>query len=134
MKRKILIVDDEKYILRVLKLKLENGGYEVICASNGLDGLKKVREDRPDAVITDIHIPEIDGQRLCEEIRKMEDNQPLIIVITGRIHKDDRKWTGDMNLRFIEKPFSPRKILRIIDLYFASSLNPLPPMEGDRVG
>jgi len=120
LKKRILIVDDERYILRVLRLKLENAGYEVICAANGLDGLKKVKQDRPDAVITDIHIPGMDGQRLCEEIRQMEDNQPLIIVITGRIHKDDRKWTGDMNLRFIEKPFSPRKILRIIDLYFVT--------------
>jgi len=62
--KKVLIVDDEPYIVRVLKLKLEHAGYEVITAVNGIDGMEKFVREKPAVVISDIKMPLVDGQEL----------------------------------------------------------------------
>ncbi len=119
-KKKVMIVDDEPFILRVLKLKLEQGGYNVTTALNGLEAMKNMDREQPSVVITDINMPQMNGRELCEILKKRQEKNPfLIIVITSDIDKANRTWTEQMeNTRFVVKPFSPRSILKMINNYF----------------
>jgi CheY-like chemotaxis protein len=119
-KKKVMIVDDEPFILRVLKMKLEQGGYTVTTALNGLEAMKKMDREQPSVVITDINMPQMNGRELCEILKKRQEKNPiLIIVITSDIDKANRTWTEQMeNTRFVVKPFSPRSILDMINNYF----------------
>ena len=105
---KILIVDDEAYIRRVLELKLKNRGYEVITAINGIEGLEKFDLHHPDVVITDIKMPEMDGQAFCEQIKKSDEEKPyLIIVVTCSASESNLQWIkNNRDTLLLEKPFS----------------------------
>jgi CheY-like chemotaxis protein len=117
--KKILIIDDEAYIRRVLEIKLKNRGYKVFTAINGAEGLEKFNLYHPDVVITDVKMPEMDGQDLCEKIKNSNSDQPyLIIVITCSISDDNMRWINNMNeMLLLEKPFSPSRVLEAIENY-----------------
>jgi len=85
---KLLLIDDEPDILRVLSMSLRADGYEVFTAENGAAGLETFEKENPDIVITDIKMPGMDGIELLEMI-KNEDPDVEVIMITGH---------GDMNL------------------------------------
>ena len=114
---KVLIVDDEAYIRRVVELKLNNKGYEVISAANGQEALEKYKLHNPEIVITDIKMPGMDGRSLCEQIKKTEDKNPcLIIIVTCSVSEGNLQGIDKMdNTLILEKPFSPSRILDIIN-------------------
>lgn len=114
---KILIVDDEAYIRRVLELKLKNKGYEVITAINGAEGLEKLNLYDPDVVITDIKMPVMDGKAFCEKINSSNNDKPyLIIVVTCSVSEGNMRWINNMrDTLLLEKPFSPSRVLEAIE-------------------
>jgi CheY-like chemotaxis protein len=118
--KKVLIVDDEAPIRRVLEFKLKNSGYRVLIAKNGAQGLELIKTQQPDAVITDIMMPEMDGQQLCEQSNGLKKKRPfLTIVVTCRIAQDEQQWINKMqDTLFMEKPFSPARLVECIDQYF----------------
>lgn len=77
---KILIVDDEESIARMLSMSLKADGYETFCAYNGEEGLSSFKTDKPDIVITDIKMPEMDGLELLKEIKKIDPDKEVIIA------------------------------------------------------
>ena len=105
----VLVVDDEVHIRRVLDLKLQLNGYHVITATNGREALKIINTSVPDAVITDINMPDMDGKQLCLEIDGLKDlKRFLTIVITARISTNEEEWIRPLrDALFVEKPFSP---------------------------
>ena len=117
--KKVLIVDDEAPIRRVLEFKLKNSGYRVLIAKNGAQGLELIKTHQPDAVITDIMMPEIDGQQLCEQSNALKQDRPfLTIVVTCRIAQDEQQWINQLqDTLFMEKPFSPARLVECIDQY-----------------
>ena len=117
--RKILIVDDEPYNTRVLKLKFENAGYKVFTASNGLDGLDKFKMEYPDVVITDIRMPVMTGREMCQSLKEsMNERRLLIIVITSTIENSERLWVNEIhNASLVEKPISPSHLLSLVEDY-----------------
>lgn len=119
-RKRILVVDDEAPIRRVLELKLKNGGYDVILAEDGEAGLRVIESEKPDAVITDINMPRMDGKQLREAVNHLKlERTFLTIIITARIIPDDEQWISAMqDTVFMEKPFSPSSILERIDRYF----------------
>ena len=119
--KKILIVDDEPYIVRVLKLKLENAGYEVLTAVNGIDGMEKYVKENPAVVITDIVMPHVNGQELYKMIETQRKKNPcFVIVMTSSIDGSIRRWAEEMsNIYFVEKPFSPKDMLNLINECFS---------------
>jgi len=119
--RKILVADDDPFVLRVLKLKLENNGYEVFTAINGTDAQEKFVTDKPSIVITDINMPRMNGQELCEMIQEHRGGNPLcIIVMTASLDNEIRMWADKIrDVYFLEKPISPRKILGLVNQYFS---------------
>ncbi len=118
--RLVLVCDDEAHIRRVVELKLKSRGYQVITAVNGEEGLEVIRTEAPDAVITDINMPKLDGKSLCEMTNPLKADRPfLTIIITARISPDEENWVGQMkDTQFMEKPFSPAKLLAAVDKYF----------------
>lgn len=117
--KKVLIVDDEAPIRRVLEFKLKNSGYQVLIAQNGAQGLELIKTEQPDAVVTDIMMPEMDGQQLCEQSNALKQQRPfLTIVVTCRIAQDEQQWINQMqDTLFMEKPFSPARLVECIDQY-----------------
>lgn len=116
----ILVCDDEAHIRRVVELKLKSRGYKVLTATNGEEGLKIIKSEKPDAVISDINMPKMDGKTLCELTDPMKrDRSFLTIIITARISPDEQDWVSEMqDTQFMEKPFSPSKLLESVDKYF----------------
>jgi two-component system, chemotaxis family, chemotaxis protein CheY len=116
----VLIIDDEAPIRRVVELKLKNGGYDVLLATNGEEGLRIIEDGKPDVVVTDINMPKMDGKELClrtDPLKKVRSF--LTIIMTARIMPDERLWVDTMrDTVFMEKPFSPSRLLDTINRYF----------------
>lgn len=116
---KILIVDDEPFNCRVLKLKFENAGYSVITGSNGEEGLSKFMLESPDVVISDIRMPRMNGYEMCKCIKKADNGRPyLTIVMTSTVEERERSFVNEIeNAILLEKPISPSHMLTIIEDY-----------------
>ena len=108
----ILIVDDEPAVVRVMKLGLENAGYEVVTARHGEDAMARLRERSFDVMITDMNMPRMNGQELCDALRKeLPDREPLIFVLSARTGLRHREWHGEIDgVEFLEKPASMRQL------------------------
>jgi two-component system OmpR family response regulator len=110
MPTKILVVDDDAHIREVVQFALEKSGLEVIEAGNGQKALDSFSRSKPDLVILDITMPEIDGLAVCREIRR-NSNVP-ILFLSSRTDEVDRvvglEIGGD---DYVTKPFSPRELV-----------------------
>ncbi|PAE31398.1 response regulator transcription factor [Bacillus sp. 7884-1] len=107
---KILLVDDEKRILEVLEAYLEREGYEIHCADNGIDALKKAKTINPDLIVLDLMLPDISGEEVCRLVRK-ESDVP-ILMLTAKSAEDDRINGIVMGADdYLTKPFSPREVV-----------------------
>ncbi len=117
---KILVIDDEAHIRRVLEVKLKNRGYRVITAKNGQQGLELIYSEKPDAVVTDINMPFLEGDKLCQMTDGLKKERPfLTLVITARISPEEHAWVQKMSdTELMEKPFSPARLVECIDAYF----------------
>jgi len=105
MSKKILIVDDDKNLLNVLRYNLENEGYAVITAEHGVQGLEEAREQKPDMVILDIMLPGLDGLEVCRIIRR-ETSAP-ILMLTARGQEADKIRGLEAGADdYVTKPFS----------------------------
>ena len=111
--KKILIVDDHAPVVRVLKLGIEEAGYEVDTASNGSECLVKLCAEQPDFLVTDIDMPRMSGTELCAAIEEQVPGRKFpIVVLTSRTEMEHRDWTRNIdNLAFMEKPVSVRRLL-----------------------
>ena len=120
---KILIVDDEPFNCRILKLKFENAGYNVITGSNGEEGLSKFMVECPDVVISDIRMPKMNGYEMCKCIKEVSNGRPyLTIVITSTVEKRERSFVNDIeDAILLEKPISPGHMLTIVEDYLNKS-------------
>jgi CheY-like chemotaxis protein len=119
--KRILIVDDEPHVIRVLRLSLEQSGYIVDDAANGIKAMEYLGKQKPDLVITDIDMPGMNGKELCMEIvRVFPDRDFRIYVLTARAELEHRQWATEiLNLTLMEKPVSIRKLLSELDTFFA---------------
>ena len=118
--KKVLIIDDEPYIRRVIELKLKARRYQVITATNGEEGLHFFKKHKPQVVVTDINMPKMDGRAFCELTNEFKKKRPfLTIIISCSVSPDGSQWIDKMDkTSFFEKPFSPSKLVDSIDQYF----------------
>jgi len=106
----ILVVDDEKNIVQLARLYLDKEGYRVEAAYDGAQALEKAKAVRPDLVILDIMMPELDGLSVCRELRK-NSNVP-IIILTARGDDVDRIVGLELGADdYVTKPFNPRELV-----------------------
>lgn len=107
---KVLIVDDEQVILEVLEAYFEKEGWIVQFASNGLEALKKITNEKPDIIILDLMLPDISGEEVCRLTRKVS-NVP-IIMLTAKSAEDDLINGIVIGADdYVTKPFSPREVV-----------------------
>jgi len=106
----ILVVDDEKNIVQLARLYLDQEGFQVESASDGAQALEKAKAVRPDLIILDIMMPELDGLAVCKELRKTS-NVP-IIILTARGDDVDRVVGLELGADdYVTKPFNPRELV-----------------------
>ena len=109
-KSKILVVDDESKITDVLRLYLERDGFQVSSASNGKQAIEKATSYKPDLIILDLNLPDIDGLEVCRTIRK-QSNVP-VIMLTGRGEEVDRIVGLELGADdYVTKPFGMGELL-----------------------
>lgn len=111
--KRVLIVDDHPPVIRVLKLGIEEAGFEVDTAGNGSECLVKLSARHPDFLVTDIDMPRMNGKDLCLAIESsFPDRKFPIVVLTSRTELEHRNWTREIdNLAFMEKPVSVRRLV-----------------------
>jgi CheY-like chemotaxis protein len=119
--KKILVVDDDVHIRRVVELKLKKSGYDVVSAINGQDGLNMIQNEQPDAVVTDIMMPKVTGKTLVLKTNDLKKTRRfLTVVMTSSVNPEDIGWAERMeDTVLMKKPFSPSRLVSCIDDYFA---------------
>ena len=116
-KSKILIVDDDKNIIETLKTRLETNGYRIITASNGLDGLDKARDEKPDLIILNVMMPQLDGIMTTLRLKGVAETKTTpIIIMTGIKERDNMILARHVGASdYITKPFESSELLKKID-------------------
>ena len=109
---KVLLVEDNPSVRELLRVLLEGEGYEIVEAKDGLDGLLKAEFTKPDLMILDLMMPDVDGERVLTQLRTdPELNRIPVIVVSGKYEALDRlkDAIGDDNV--FAKPFEPTRLL-----------------------
>ncbi len=110
----MVVVDDDRDVLKSLCTYLERSGYEVISASNGSEGLEKTMEHEPDVVLTDVSMPGMDGIELCRRLHEAQPHLPIVLM-SG--------WASDLNhasareagaREVLSKPFEMPEVTRLL--------------------
>ncbi len=113
MKEKILIVDDEKDIVKMLDYNLKKEGYRILVAYDGEDALNLARREHPDIILLDLMLPGIDGLEVCKALKKEEKTSSLpIIMLTAKAQEADKVVGLELGADdYVTKPFSIKELL-----------------------
>jgi DNA-binding response OmpR family regulator len=116
MQKKIMVVDDEPYIARVIKFKLEQEGYAVISANDGVTGLDRIRQEKPDLVLLDVMMPGLTGYEVCQQVKADADLAGIpVVFLTAKGQERDREQGLNLGASdYITKPFSPNRLLELV--------------------
>ena len=116
MQKRILIVDDEIFMIQLLKYNLHKNGYEVYSASNGTEAWKKLKSARIDLVITDLDMPQMDGYELCRKIHSNKNLQNVpVIIVTCKTQSYNKEKISECGIKeYITKPFNPSYLLKVV--------------------
>lgn len=87
---KVLIVEDDDFLLQMYVTKLELEGFKVFAAINGMQGLKNAQKEKPDLILLDLNLPEMDGFQVLEQLKKSEDTKDIpVLILTNYAQKED---------------------------------------------
>lgn len=116
MSHRIVIADDEPYILHVLGLKLRNAGYETFLAEDGEEALELCLGEKPALILTDYQMPGLTGLELCREVtRRLGRTIPAILVTAREFDISDAERESAGVSAVVSKPFSPRQVVALIE-------------------
>jgi CheY-like chemotaxis protein len=117
MPKKILLADDSLTIQKVVELTFSDSGYDLICVSNGLRALEKVREDRPDLILADAVMPEKNGYEVCEAIKGDPATARIpVVLLSGTFEPFDRERAERIGAdAIVSKPFDSQQLLAQVD-------------------
>jgi len=118
MESRILLVDDENDFIELLQYKLAGRGYELIVANDGVHALSQARQMKPNLILLDILLPDLDGLSVCEILRRQPSTKNIPIIFMSALSSDVTKRTVAMQADdFFTKPLDlPRLVQRIADL------------------
>ena len=114
---KILVVDDEIYIVHILDFSLGMEGYDVITALDGEQAIEKSRNEKPDLIVLDIMMPKLDGYETCKMLKADDATRDIpVILLSAKGRNVDQKVGFEVGADdYITKPFSPRKLVERIN-------------------
>ncbi len=120
-KKKILLVDDEEDVLRTVGFRLQSSGYDVVTASDGLEGLEKAHSEKPDLVILDLMLPKMDGYKVCAFLKKDTRYRNIpIIMFTAKAGDLDKKIGLEVGAdAYVMKPFEPPELVEAVEKLLA---------------
>ncbi len=120
---KVVAMDDESDILRMVQRKLEKEGFIVVTAPDGNEGVEKVLVERPDVMILDVMMPGKNGYQVVNEVKeKLGDQAPVIIMLTAKSEASDiAKGLSEGADDYVTKPFSPRELIERIKVALIKS-------------
>ena len=107
---KILVIDDEQGIRNLLDTLLSRKGYEVVLASNGQKGLELFRRERPDVVVLDLNMPEMNGLTVLQQVRQLNPAQPVVILTGAGTAEAEQQVRALGVTEFVEKEFSMHRL------------------------
>ena len=122
MAKKILIVDDERHIVRLVEVNLERAGYDVISAYDGIEALEKVESEKPEMIILDVMMPRMDGFEVLKKLRSDAATKEIpVIMLTAKAQDADifKGWSSGVD-SYLTKPFNPRELLTFVERIFQS--------------
>jgi len=124
-KGRILVVDDEIYIVHILDFSLGMEGYEVLTALDGEQALERLKSDKPDLIVLDIMMPKVDGYEVCRAIKGDPATQHIpVILLSAKGRNVDQKMGFDVGADdYITKPFSPRKLVERINALLGQAVS-----------
>jgi len=126
MPEKILVVDDEVEIVRILRGYLERAGYTVLSAYTGPEAVRMARQEAPTLVVLDLMLPGMDGWDVCRTLRR--DSDVPIIMLTARVEETDRLIGLELGADdYVVKPFSPREVVARVRAVLRRVQGPRPP-------
>ena len=114
---RVLAIDDEADILRMISIKLGKAGYEVITAKDGQEGVEKALSERPDVMLVDVMMPKKNGYQVISEVKENLEEAPVYILLTAKGEAEDMKKGFSSGADdFITKPFSPHELIERINI------------------
>ena len=115
--KKVLIVDDEHLIIKIIQFKLESSGFEVISAFDGVNGLQMAIKESPDIILLDIMMPGMNGYTVLDILKKDERTKNIpVIMVTARSQEVDKEKAESLGASaYIPKPFSPQHLVETIN-------------------
>ena len=125
---KILVVDDEKNIVELVRLYMEKEGFETICAYTGQEAISSFQKENPDLIILDLMLPETDGWQVCREIRKT--SQVPIIMLTAKSETFDKVLGLELGADdYMTKPFDAKELVARVKAVLRRSHSPAAQIE-----
>lgn len=125
MPKKILAVDDERHIVRLVEVNLQRAGYEVVTAYDGREALEKVKSENPDLVVLDVMMPYMDGFEVLKHLKAEPETAEIpVIMLTAKAQDADvfRGWQSGVDC-YLTKPFNPMELLTFVKRIFDSTQN-----------
>ena len=110
---RILVAEDERDLAELIRHHLSKEGYDVVIVDNGVAALQYARTHRPDAVLLDIMIPQMNGWEVCRSLKREADTKQVpVIMVTGRVEEGDKVLGLELGADdYVTKPFSPRELV-----------------------
>ncbi len=112
-KKKILVVDDEPNIVKLVSFILANNGYDVLEASSGAEGIKKAKAEKPDLIVLDVMMPKMDGFEAARKLRadKATSSIPILMLSSKAQFEDKMKGIDSGAMDYVTKPFDKQELL-----------------------
>ena len=114
--KKIMAVDDERHIVRLIQVNLERAGFQVITAFDGPEALKKVENERPDLIVLDVMMPKMDGFEVLKRLQANPETREIpVIMLTAKAQDADvfRGWSSGVSA-YLTKPFNPLELITFV--------------------
>jgi len=115
--KKILAVDDEKHIARLIEINLQKAGYEVVTASNGKEAMDAVAADKPDLIVLDWMMPQMSGLEVLKALKVDPQTETIpVIMLTAKAADADvfKGWSSGVDC-YLTKPFNPMELLTFVE-------------------
>lgn len=115
--KKILVVDDDPYILMSLEFLMKKNGYQVMIARNGTEALEAINTVKPNLILLDIMMPDVDGYSICKHVKSKKDLKEIhVVFLSAKTKETDIQKGIDLGASlYITKPFSTRDLMKKVN-------------------